>query len=562
MFVDRKNRMCYGIGRIKKTERMEIMKHPVFKKSVLLVLCLLAALGLCGMAAAEETAPEQTRVEVFTVDEFLDAIASNTEIVLATGEYNLTKATGYSRSNSAYYHWEGGYDGYELVITDVENLSIVGGDPNAVTISTEPRYANVLRFDNVDGVTLSNLVVGHTREQGYCTGGVLYFDSSRNVEIQNCRLYGCGTTGAQLYSCKGVHVDGSEIYECSYGCIEVTGSENVLFENSKFRDCEVVMEGFAIHSSRNVAIINSEICRNNGGEFAALFASDSVGVYLGGLDIHDNFTATLFSSTSIPVTLDSCRVSITGKISDGKMPVAPDGTELSAADIKSMKMRAVTWEPTVYEDLPKPEAGEDGKIHVSTVDEFLAALDSDTTIFLEPGEYNLTAASNYGGLGGSCYSWENTYVDGYQLLIRGISNLTIEAESADTTSIVTDPRYANVLYFYGVDNLTLRNVKVGRTEEPGACSGGVVLEYCHGALIEGCKLFGCGTIGVDAIYCKDLTVNRCEIYECSASGITLWNCEVVRAFECDFHDIGEGESDYFYASEDSRNVSINGQVVR
>ena len=25
------------------------MKHPVFKKSVLLVLCLLVALGLCGM---------------------------------------------------------------------------------------------------------------------------------------------------------------------------------------------------------------------------------------------------------------------------------------------------------------------------------------------------------------------------------------------------------------------------------------------------------------------------------------------------------------------------------
>ena len=105
------------------------MKHPVFKKSVLLVLCLLVALGLCGMAAAEEAAPEKNQVEVFTVDEFLDAIAPNTEIVLATGEYNLTKATGYSRSNSAYYHWEGGYDGYELVITDVENLSIVGGDP-------------------------------------------------------------------------------------------------------------------------------------------------------------------------------------------------------------------------------------------------------------------------------------------------------------------------------------------------------------------------------------------------------------------------------------------------
>ena len=540
-----------------------MMKHPVFKKSVLLVLCLLAALGLCGMAAAEETAPEQTRVEVFTVDEFLDAIAPNTEIVLATGEYNLTKATGYSRSNSAYYHWEGGYDGYELVITDVENLSIVGGDPNAVTISTEPRYANVLRFDNVDGVTLSNLVVGHTREQGYCTGGVLYFDSSRNVEIQNCRLYGCGTMGVQLYSCKGVHVDGSEIYECSYGCIEVDNCENVLFENSKFRDCEIILEGFSIRSSRNVAIINSEICRNQGDQFSVLFSSDSTGVYLGGLDIHDNSAQVLLSSTSIPVTMESCRISDGGRLADGKMPVSPDGKELTPMDLQSMKMRPVTWEPTVYEEQPKPEVGEDGKIHVSTVDEFLAALGSDTTIFLEPGEYNLTAASNYGGLGGSCYRWEDTYVDGYQLRISGISNLTIEAESADTTSIVTDPRYANVLYFYGVDNLTLRGVKVGHNEGPGVCSGGVVqLEYCRNALLEGCKLFGCGTIGVNAICCGGLTVNQCEIYECSSSGITLLNCEGVLAVECDFHDIGEGEGDYFYASEDSRDVSINGQVVR
>ena len=57
-------------------------------------------------------------------------------------------------------------------------------------------------------------------------------------------------------------------------------------------------------------------------------------------------------------------------------------------------------------------------------------------------------------------------------------------------------------------------------------------------------------------------MNQCEIYECSSSGITLLNCEGVLAVECDFHDIGEGEGDYFYASEDSRDVSINGQVVR
>lgn len=544
-----------------KRKGLNNMKQRLLKTTTMLVLSLLVFLGICGGASAQE--PERNQVEVFTVDEFLEAIAPNTEIVLATGEYNLTKAAAYSRVGSKFYHWEAGYDGYELVITDVENLTIVGGDPNAVTISTEPRYANVLHFDNVQGVTLSNLVVGHTREQGYCTGGVLYFDNSRDVEIQNCRLYGCGTLGVQLHSCQNVHVDGSDIYECSYGCIEVYGSENVLFENSKFRDCEIVLEGFAIHSSRNVAIINSEICRNGGDDFAALFASDSQDVYLGGLDIHDNGAAVLFSGSSNPVTLDSCRVAESVKITEGKMPLAPDGTELSTLDIQSMKMRTVTWQPKEYAVVPKPEAGEDGKIHVSTVDEFLAALGSDTTIFLEPGEYNLTTASNYGGVGGSCYRWEDTFVDGYQLVIRGVSNLTIEASSAEETAIVTTPRYANVLFFSGATNLTLRNVKVGHTEAPGYCSGGVVhLEYCENTLIEGCKLYGCGTIGVDAGYCNDLTVNLCEIYECSVAGIQLRGCELVRAYDCDFHDIGDGEADFFYANEDCRDVQINGQVLR
>lgn len=533
------------------------MFSKIARRGALLLCTLLVLMVTAGMASAEE---EKKTVEVFTVDEFLDAIAPDTEIVLATGEYNLAKASSYSRGGGAYYHWEGGYDGYELVITDVENLSIVGGDPMAVTISTEPRYANVLRFDNVRGVTISDMVIGHTRERGACIGGVLLFENSRDVEILSSRLYGCGTLGVSLNNCRDVHVDGSDIYDCSYGCVEISGSENVLFENSKFYDCEIVLEGFAIRGSQNVAFINSEICKNTAtSEFGELFVSDSPDVYLGGLDIHDNGVGAIFSSTSIPMTVETCRIDDGSKFVSGKLPVGPDGSELTIPDLQAMKMRPVTWKPAEIPEAPRVEAGEDGKIRVTTVDEFLAAIGNNAVIHLEPGEYDLTAASNYGGLGGEYYRWQEVF-DGYELIISGVNNLTIEAESGDKVSILTQPRYANVLNFSGITGLTVRNLKIGHTIAQGSCTGGVVnLEYVNSMVVEGCDLFGCGTIGVQAYFCNNLRVYNCEIHDCSYNALWLANCQTVRVEQCDIHDNGEeSNSDIIYVGS-SEDVLVNGQ---
>ncbi len=540
------------------------MNHRILKWGAAFLGVFALMIGLCGAANAENAVAEKNTVEVFTVDEFLDAIAPNTEIILATGEYNLTKATNYARGGGAYYHWEGGYDGYELVITDVENLSIVGGDPMAVTISTEPRYANVLRFDNVDGVEISSLVIGHTREQGYCSGGVLYFENCRNVKIESSRLYGCGTLGISLYTCQNVHVDGSDIYECSYGCIDVYNSENVLFENSKFYDCTIVLEGFSIQASQDVAIINSEIFNNRGEGFSTLFYADSPDVYFGGLDIHDNEAEVIFGGTGIPVTVESCRFNTYGKWADGKIPaVSPDGTELTAGDLESMKMRTVSWQPAERLEAPVLTPGQDGKIHVSTVDEFLAAIGSNATIYLEPGEYNLTSASNYGGLGGENYHWESCY-DGYELVIQGANNLTIEAENPDKVSIVTEPRYANVLRFDNLTGLIVRKVKVGHTIAEGICSGGVILlNSVNSPIIEGCKLYGCGILGVQGRYCNNLNIFNSEIYECSSGAAWFHSCNTVRIEQCDIHDIGQGEPDVFvfYADAGCTDVQVDGQPI-
>lgn len=529
--------------------------------------CLMCAALLFGLfsgisARAEETHRETESVgtvQVSNVDEFLAAIAPDTEIVLAPGEYNLTQAKGYGRTGGKYYHWESVFDGYELVITDVSGLTITGAEPFTVTISTEPRYANVLRFDYAADVRIAEITVGHTKEQGSCVGGVLYFESSSGLEIQSDRLYGCGVRGIDLRSCQNVHVDCSDVYECSMGCVYIEGSSNVLFENSKFYNCALADGVFEIFSSNDIALINSEIY-GNWGEFfySSLVYSDCPGIYLGGLDVHDNQFTYMFRGAGNPVTVENCRFDYTEQWAENVMPVSPDGQELTAGDLASMKMRTVTWEPAGRPEVPDVQAGEDGKIHVTNVDEFLAAIGPDTTIYLEPGEYDLSTASTYAGLGGEYYHWESVY-DGYELVIRGANNLTIEAADPEAVSIVTQPRYANVLRFANLSGLILRNVNVGHTPQVGECSGGVVqLEYANSSIIEGCKLFGCGILGVQAMRCSNLSVFNSEIYQCSSGAAWFYGCSTVRVDHCNVHDIGGLE---FYADYYCKDVLVDGNPI-
>ena len=569
-------------------ERLEqIMTYRKMGKTALCLL-LCAVLLLCGCAAsvgpakggtdptlAEATEPtimpeaEPTTmpeaagddaIHVSNVDELLAAIGPDREIVLAPGEYNLTKAENYSRVGTDWYHWESCFDGHELVLDEVRNLTIRGENAAQTTICTEPRYANVLRFVSGSGITLSNLTVGHTPEQGNCTGGVLYFDSCVDVEVQSAKLYGCGIRGLELQNCQNVHMINSDIYDCSYGCICIWGSYNVLLENNKYYDCHVY-DAFEIYSSQEVAIINSEIYNLTGEEWSNLFRTNCTGIYLGGLDVHDNSVASLFEC-SAPVTLTSSRFQqgqqIMNWLGNGEAPVSADGIELRESDLYDMSMRTVRWTPAPIIKTEAPAVSSDGKIHVTNVDEFLASIDSDTTIFLEPGVYDLSEASNYGSLGGKNYYWQDDY-DGPGLVINAVDNLTIEGAGTDQVTIAAKPRYADVISFKTVSNLKLLNFTAGHTEEPGVCVGGVLrFDYCTNTDIQGCSLYGCGVLGVWAESCTNLNVTDTEIYECSNGAVDFRNCTDVTLTGCNIHDNGEPT----YYESGCQNVLVDGAQLK
>ena len=231
------------------------------KRTLALILCLLLLTGCGKPAAAETTQPEttvpettqpettlppeteaeteapstetvdavvvaqadpvitgqQNTVHVATVDEFLNAIAPDTEIVVDAALLDLSQAANYGKSGGKYYRWEDPFDGPELILQDLSNFTIRGSGQERTdgAISAVPRYADVLTFENCANIYVANLTVGHTQEPGYCMGGVLHYINSQSILVENCDLYGCGTMGVNGDNSLDIQVYNCYIHDCS-----------------------------------------------------------------------------------------------------------------------------------------------------------------------------------------------------------------------------------------------------------------------------------------------------------------------------------------------------------
>lgn len=182
-----------------------------------------------------------------------------------------------------------------------------------------------------------------------------------------------------------------------------------------------------------------------------------------------------------------------------------------------------------------------GSVRVSNVDELLGALGSGITVILAKGTYDLTTAADYGtAVTGKAYTWEEVY-DGFQLVVHNSENLTLCADDADNTSVITTPRYAQVILFDGCTNITVKDITLGHTPE-GVC-GGAVLEFdnCTGCTVDDCHLYGCGIWGVSILYSSDMTVTDSDIYSCSYGAVNVSDSASITVTDCDIHDCGKAD---------------------
>lgn len=211
-------------------------------------------------ASSEESVAEDEVIHVKTAGEFLEAIAPGVVIELEPGTYNLTEYLRGASDNVSDYVSRSFTDGWQAEIHEVDRLTIRGAKDGKVEVVSEPRYSDVLYFNDCSDIAIENITFGHTIEQGNCQGAVLAFDYCRKISLDSLDLYGCGTYGVVADHTVGITLKDCIIRECSYGIVDLIGSDTV-FEGCVFRD----NRGFDMLSLSG-SFAHFEDCSFNGNE--------------------------------------------------------------------------------------------------------------------------------------------------------------------------------------------------------------------------------------------------------------------------------------------------------
>ncbi|SCY22781.1 Uncharacterized conserved protein YecT, DUF1311 family [Lachnospiraceae bacterium XBB2008] len=217
--------------------------------------------------------PESLRyfdtVTVSDATELLNSIQNNRKIILEEGTYDLTGVSVRKLDNPRISTES--YEGYS--IRNVSNLCLEAKDGAKVLICVDDPYFDVLSLYDCEHVTYKGLTVGHDVEPGTCSGSVLAINSSSYITVEDCHLYGCGTYGIESMYSYGIDVRNTEIYECTYGLLDLNGVNSVSFADCSFRDSEG-LDMISLYNGSDVSFTDCEFsdnrCTYNGCDFVSL----------------------------------------------------------------------------------------------------------------------------------------------------------------------------------------------------------------------------------------------------------------------------------------------------
>jgi len=211
--------------------------------------------------SADENGIPMKTVNVSSPDEFLNAISSNTEIIIKDGYYNLSDYVERQSQNFAhkFVRFDECFDGAEIFIKDVSFLKISGNTKkfSDTELVVTPRHTAVLNFENCNNIELSNLTIGHV-DAGECSGNVLNFSGCTDVFINNTDLYGCGVCGIGANDRTGnVYVSNSTIRDCSDGPMNIVDVYGVF----EFTNCTLTgSDGFGCFEKNDSCSLTFRNC--------------------------------------------------------------------------------------------------------------------------------------------------------------------------------------------------------------------------------------------------------------------------------------------------------------
>ena len=534
--------------------RLEQIMH--FKKKLnplYAVLALLLILGLgifVGPAAAgraDQSAPIH-RVTVGSVDELLSALASDTEITLAAGTYNLTSASDYCKDPaSAYYSWFSLYDwgeagqelsGAELRIHGVKNLSLKAEKGADVQLLTEPRFANVLSFTSCEGVTLSGLTVGHTKQPGECSGGVLHLEACRDFSIEGCGLFGCGTVGLQAADSIRIALYQTNIYECSISALDTYSCREVSVEQCKIYSLRREgMPAAALFSARYGDGFMISNCRISDNSAETLLQAEAVtnASFLSNTVENCYFSGPTFLCVNTALKIDGCSFSNCameeGWFSpDSMAPVTLYGQPLSPSELDGMRYRKISPDEakgqsgltgSLSEAPGALEVPDGGEVLVRSMEEFLRAIGPRRTIVLEDGVYDISTLGNRAGE----YFSQNQR----GLSIYGISGLTIKG-AQENARFTSGGQQDAILSFKDCELLTFIGLRFD-AEQAGGETDALRFDACYDIGFYDCEIANVKT-GIALSMCATFRANGLSFSACGgpafqsdlSDGLSFVNC--------------------------------------
>ena len=492
--------------------------------------------------------------------------------VVDLGEVTIDMTEG-NLEDTPYCRWESSMDGVQLVVSNVDNLTIRGVDTDKSGLETTPRSSTVLTFENCKNLTLENFSAGHTKLAESCEGYVLQLRECENVTLCGLSLYGCGYIGIEAENTTGLKVENSDIYSCSSIGVSLYSSDQVELKN-----CRIYSVGKDSEYSG----------------YAALYAAGPGSVTLEKCALTDNQTSNLVVAGGTKVTLRDC--SLRNNILDGSGFVTDSGFVAEEGDAKAdgtITLIDCTGEGNQgWQWLPQagdPQVlGDNGRqlleveltqmlgslktevvtptkpqeeVTVTNMEEFLAAIGSNKKIILDTDLLDESTADMSSD--GEYYTWDEVF-DGKQLTIHNVDNMTITGKTGKNVNTVSaTPRYAQVLSFDRCSNITVENLTAGHTKEPGECIGGVLLfQKCTNVQVRKCGLYGCGTIGIQATDCRNVTMEQNDIYECSYGGIQLSGVATAAMDGNTFRDLGDEYGGFIYqVFSDCFEITMDGKRI-
>ena len=248
-----------------------------------------------------------SEIKVYNANQFVDAIGSNVTLLLMDSIILSEIDEDKSGSN---YRMQEAHDGRELVITNVENLNIIGSTEYPTDIITDPRYGFVLIFENCSKILIDNINAGHT-DPGYCEGGVFSFLDCQNITIDNSIMFGSGTTGIWAVNVKNLKCNNSLIWGCTYDIMSLKNCMYFQFNNCEFssnRGFDMIYIKNSIKIEFNDCIVKNNNtnfgCGSNYGELSLLDISESISIVLNNCVIENN-TMCYFTKNKSDLTLNN-----------------------------------------------------------------------------------------------------------------------------------------------------------------------------------------------------------------------------------------------------------------